>query len=64
MLGIWVNVKLKTIAQEIPTFIKDSKSLKDKGTCMIMPPGCATIMVDAKSMYTSIKTVPTLNKIT
>eukprot|EP00957_Ditylum_brightwellii_P064299 4879161-Ditylum_brightwellii.AAC.1 len=62
-LGIWVDDKLKIIAQDIPTYIKDSKSLKDDFLNITLLPGCKIVTADAKSMYINIKTAPALNKI-
>eukprot|EP00957_Ditylum_brightwellii_P071260 5416935-Ditylum_brightwellii.AAC.1 len=62
-LSIWVNDKLKVIAQDMPSFIRNSKTLKDELTQITIPLGCKIITADAKSMYTNIKTAPALNEI-
>eukprot|EP00957_Ditylum_brightwellii_P154826 11783693-Ditylum_brightwellii.AAC.1 len=62
-LGILVNDKLKITTQDILTFIKDLKMLKDELTHMAISTGCKIVIADAKSMYTNIKTSPALNKI-
>ena len=63
-LGVWVDTHLQTIATAQPTYIKNSKALKD----MLMPlsplpPGARIFTADAKSMYTNIDTEKALIEI-
>eukprot|EP00957_Ditylum_brightwellii_P088372 6731297-Ditylum_brightwellii.AAC.1 len=46
----------------MPTYLCDSTTLKEKVINLTLPPECTLLTADATSMYTNIKTAPTLNK--
>ena len=56
-LGIWVDTLLQDVAIAQPTYLKNSKELKDKlMTLSPLPIGCRIFTADATSMYTNINT--------
>eukprot|EP00957_Ditylum_brightwellii_P117315 8947264-Ditylum_brightwellii.AAC.1 len=61
-LGIWTDFYLKQIAQDMPTYLHDSTTLKEKVTNLTFPPGCTLLTADITLMYTNIKTAPVLNE--
>ena len=62
-LGILVDKYLQSIAKDIPTYIQDSKSLKEELCELTLPPGAKLFTADATSMYTNIHTRAALNMI-
>jgi hypothetical protein len=62
-LGVWVDRQLQKIATHQPSFIKNSKSLKDMILDLTLPPGASLFTADAVSMYTNIDTSLALRSI-
>jgi hypothetical protein len=62
-LGIWVDRQLQSIVQQLPSYLKNTKDLKDELTQLHLPPGAQLFTADAVSMYTNIDTRVTLRSI-
>jgi hypothetical protein len=62
-LGVWVDRQLQKIATLQPSYIKNSKSLKDMLLDLVLPPGALLFTADAVSMYTNIDTSQALHSI-
>jgi hypothetical protein len=55
-LGVWVDRQLQSIVQKLPSYLKNTKDLKDALTPLELPPGARLFTADAVSMYTNIDT--------
>jgi hypothetical protein len=62
-VGIWVDRQLQKIAIQQPSYIKNSKSLKDMLLALELPPNAMLFTADAVSMYTNIDTKHALHTI-
>lgn len=62
-LGIWVDRKLQSIVQQLPSYLKNTKDLKDELLQLDLPQGAQLFTVDAVSMYTNIETHTALRSI-
>ena len=60
-LGVWVAHYLHDIAKAMPTYLADSRQLKEDLIKLNVPPGAKIFTADATSMYTNLKTEVALN---
>ena len=52
-IGKWVDLMLKPIMEQMPTFFKDSFAFLEliEDIVIVIPPGCSTFTSDAVNMY-------------
>jgi hypothetical protein len=62
-IGVWVDRQLQQIAIRQPSYIKNSKALKDLLLPLELPPTARLFTADAVSMYTNIDTNHALRSI-
>ena len=62
-VGVWVDRQLQKVAIQQPSYIKNSKELKDLLLELVLPPGALLFTADAVSMYTNIDTEHALHSI-
>jgi hypothetical protein len=55
-LGVWIDRQLQVIVKQLPSYLKNSKALKDDLIPLHLPPGALLFTADAVSMYTNIDT--------
>eukprot|EP00957_Ditylum_brightwellii_P146750 11171808-Ditylum_brightwellii.AAC.1 len=60
-LGTWLSHYMHDIANTMPTFLENSKQLKEDLVKLNVPPGAKIFTVDAMSMYTNLKTKFAMN---
>jgi len=62
-IGKWVDLMLKPIMEEMPTYFKDSFAFLELVENIVIPPGCSTFTSDAVNMYGNINTDAALSVI-
>ena len=62
-LGKWVDTQLQLVAHTQPSYFQDTYCLKQLLSSIDIPPNALLFTADAKSMYTNIRTGPSLEHI-